>query len=127
MKYQEMEEKVLTLEAQLRDIEASLKTITTEVGTVASQSEVAETIATLNTYVSTLRSATRLAKKLGLPEEFNQVITEIQRVLRLVTALKIAYAALSVVMAAADPSGISLIKAGIAVGNVIVNTAAVSG
>lgn len=127
MKYQEMEEKVLTLESQLRDIEASLKTITTEAGTVASQSEIALTISTLNSYTSTLRSATRLAKRLGLPEEFNQVVTEIQRILRLVTALKIAYTALAVVAAAADPTGISMIKAGIAIGNVIINTAAVSG
>ena len=125
MKYDELQDKVLALEAQLKDIDSSLKGMVTSTGAIASQSDIALSIATLNEYTHTLTSAMRLAKRCGLPEEFHNAVTEIQRILRLINMLKIAYLALAAArVAAGDPLAIA--QAGIAIGGVIVQTMAMT-
>jgi len=122
MNYNELVEKVLALELQLKEIEAAVRSTSAEVAGTTTRSELALNIATLNEYIHVLNSAIRLAKRVGLPDDFAKYATEIQRIIRIINQLKIAYYALSAAeMAAGDP--LAYIRAGIAIGSAVVTAA----
>jgi len=68
-------------------------------------------------YTSALLSGLNLARRMGLPDHMRDQITGIQRMIRMLNALKATYHAVMVArMAAGDP--LAWIQAGIAVGTV---------
>lgn len=104
MNFNEMRDKIVELDAKLTQIEGFLAEVTKLDIKSMNQEELDKTTASLYRYETALRSALRLAKRMGLPEEMEQQITTYQRVLRAVHQLEMAYHALQVArMAAGDP------------------------
>lgn len=116
MKYDELVTKVLELETKLNEIQTSVNKTTEDIRSTSGTANIGLSIATLNEYIFVLRVATRLVKKFGLPEDFTMIVTEIQRILRWINTLKIAYYSLIALQAAtADP--LTVLRAGIAIGS----------
>jgi len=87
--------------------------------------DMAEATSTLVTYEIALRSALRLAKRLGLPDEVNGAITEIQKLIRIVHQLQMAYLLLTSARAAAgDP--LAIFQASIAIGSAVITATELS-
>jgi len=73
-------------------------------------------------YLIALRSALRLARRMGLPDEAEHAIITIQRLIRVAYELRLAYLALA---AAESMTTLGMIKAGVAIGAAIVTLAEV--
>jgi transcription initiation factor TFIIIB Brf1 subunit/transcription initiation factor TFIIB len=81
--------------------------------------DMAEVTSNLVDYEIALRSALRLAKRLGLPEEVNQAIAQIQQTIRIVHQLQMAYNALLLArLSSGDP--LAWVQAGIYVASSVV-------
>ena len=88
--------------------------------------DMAEATSQLNNYLITLRSAIRLARRMGLPDVVDQQLRQIQQLIRLIYQLRMAYyALLAARTAAGDPLAIA--QAGIAIGGAVLTSMDVAG
>lgn len=117
----EVLDKIAKLEQELADVHRAVQDASKEVAGATTASELALTIQSLNEYIRTINKAIRLAKRAGLPEDFAYAATQVQKLIRMVNQLRIAYTLLaSARLAAGDP--IAIAQAGIAIGSVILTS-----
>jgi len=122
MRYYELVDKVLENEEKLNQMESTINQLTSIDIKGMNEEEIEKATTSLYRYELALRSALRLAKRMGLPDQVEQAIILMQRVQRVVHLLEMTYHALMVAEAAAgNPMAwISWIQFGIYAGTTAV-------
>ena len=114
-----LQEQINALNARIDEL-ANIVSTYTEEGKIPDTRELEKATTTVTQYMMALRSCLSLAKRMGLPEETEQAITAIQKLIRIAYQLKIAIHAVEAAMSTTT-AGL-VIRAGVAIAGLIVTS-----